>query len=135
MSLTEKERADLFHALTWDAKRFGQELADTAYARGLAVTNTDDGSTKPIPITATPVLIEGDELKRRQGLAAQIASATLKMSNLVLRDAGRRDLVFDGLSPLEKELASATFQSTSGAGTTSTPLPSRPLARTPRPST
>lgn len=118
MSLTEKERADLFHALTWDAKRFGQELADTAYARGLAVTNKDDGSTRPIPITATPVLIEADELKRRQGLAAQIASATLKMSNLVLRDAGRRDLVFDGLSPLEKELASATFQGLTTLATT-----------------
>lgn len=110
MSLTEKDRNDLLFALKWDAKRFGQELADTAYQRGLAVTNKDDGTTKPIPITATPVLIDGDELKRRQGLAAKIASATLKMAHLVLKDAGRRDLVFDGLSPLEQQLAEATFR-------------------------
>ncbi|MFO0599170.1 MAG: hypothetical protein U0228_27935 [Myxococcaceae bacterium] len=117
-TLTEKDRADLTHALTWDAKRFGQELADTAYARGLAVTNKDDGTTKPIPITATPVIIDGAELKRRQDLAAKISSATMKMSNLVLRDAGRRDLVLDGLSPLEKELAQKTFEHLSTLVTT-----------------
>lgn len=111
MPLTEKERGDLFHALTWDAKHFGRELSDTAYARGLAVTNKDDGSTKPIPITSTPVVIDGEELKRRQDLSARISSATLKMSRLVLKDAGRRDQVLDGLSPLEKELATKTFES------------------------
>ncbi|MFT3709127.1 MAG: hypothetical protein QM817_15900 [Archangium sp.] len=110
MPLTEKERGDLFHALTWDAKHFGRELSDTAYARGLAVTNKDDGTTKPIPITSTPVIVDEVELKRRQDLAAKLSSATLKMARLVLKDAGRRDLVLDGLSPLEKELATATFE-------------------------
>lgn len=110
MSLTEKERSELVDALTWDAKRFGQQLADTAYARGLAVTNKDDGSTKPIPITATPMIIDQEELSRRQQLAARIASATLKMARAVLKSEGRRDLVFHGLSPLEQELARATFE-------------------------
>lgn len=110
MSLTEKERSELFDALTWDAKRFGQELADTAYARGLAVTNKDDGSTKAIPITATPMIIDAEELARRQQLAARIASATLKMARAVLKSEGRRDLVIGGLSPLEQQLALATFE-------------------------
>ena len=110
MSLTDKERADLFHALTWDARRFGQELADTAYARGLAVTNKDDGSTKAIPITATPVLITEAELKRRQELAARISAATLKMSRAVLANPERSELVLGGLSPLEKGFAATTFE-------------------------
>ncbi len=110
MSLTEKERADLRNALTWDAKRFGQELADTAYARGLAVTNKDDGSTKAIPITATPVIIDEPELRRRQELSAKISSATLKMSRMVLADPDRSELVLGGLSPLEKGFAATTFE-------------------------
>ncbi|MFZ5445533.1 MAG: hypothetical protein ACOZQL_36415 [Myxococcota bacterium] len=110
MSLTEKERSELLAALTHDAKRFGQELADTAYARGLAVTNKDDGSTKPIPITATPVLIDAAELQRRQQLSARISSATLKMSRAILASEEKQDLVFGGLSPLEQELAKATFR-------------------------
>lgn len=110
MSLTEKERSDLRNALTWDAKRFGQELADTAYARGLAVTNKDDGSTKAIPITATPVIIDEPELRRRQELSARISSATLKMSRAVLSNPDRSELVLGGLSPLEKGFAATTFE-------------------------
>jgi hypothetical protein len=108
-SLTDAERAELLAALTQDAKHFGCELADTAYARGLAVTNKDDGSTKPIPITATPVILEAAELARRQALAARISSATLKMSRAVLASEARRELVLGGLSPLERSLAEATF--------------------------
>lgn len=117
MSLTPKERDELFNALTWDAKHFGQTLADTAYARGLAVTNKDDGSTKPIPITATPVIIDAEELARRQQLAQRISSATLKMSRAVLASEGRRDLVLNGLSPLERSLAEATFEQLSTLAT------------------
>jgi hypothetical protein len=109
MFLNQKERADLFAALLHDAKHFGPALAQTAYERGLAVTNLDDGSTKPIPITATPVLIDPDELTRRRALAAQLASATLKMARHVLATEGLRGLVLDGLSPLERRFAQATF--------------------------
>jgi hypothetical protein len=110
MSLTDQERDELLQALAHDAKHFGQELADTAYARGLAVTNRADGTTKPIPITATPVLIDAAELARRQALAAQLSSATLKMSRAVLASEARRELVYGGLSPLEQSLARATFE-------------------------
>lgn len=109
LMITDAERTELVDALERDAGRFGQQLADTAYARGLAVTNKDDGSTKPIPITATPVIIHKFELDRRQKLATLIASATVKMARAVL-SGPRRGVVLEGLSPLERELALATFQ-------------------------
>ena len=115
--MTAKDHAELLQALRFDAKHFGPELANTAYARGLAVTSKDDGSTKPIPITATPVIIEGGELKRRQRIAELLSSATLKMSRAVL-DGLHRDVVFNGLSPLEQLMAEATSQRLSTLVTT-----------------
>lgn len=109
MSLSPAERTELIDALTRDAGRFGEELARTAYARGLAVTKKEDGTTRPIPITATPVILDTAELARRQVLSARISSATLKLSRLVL-SGERAGLVLDGLSPLERELAKATFE-------------------------
>jgi hypothetical protein len=108
MSLSPADRKELFDALTRDAKLFGPQLAQSAYERGLAVTKPD-GSTKPIQVTATPVLIDEAELARRQHLAALLASATLKMSRHVLQ-SDHQALVLDGLSPLERELAKATFE-------------------------
>lgn len=108
MTLSPADRKELFDALTHDAKRFGPDLARIAYERGLAVTKPD-GTTKPIQITATPVLIDEAELKRRQHLAALLSSATLKMSRHVLGSTEYQALVLDGLSPLERELAIATF--------------------------
>ena len=107
--MTPKDHDELLQALRFDAKHFGPELANTAYARGLAVTDKDDGSTKPIPITATPVIVEGAELQRRQQVSALLSSATLKMSRAVL-DGLHRDVVFAGLSPLEQLMAEATYQ-------------------------
>jgi len=108
MSLSPADQVELFDALKSDAKRFGEALARTAYARGLAVTKKEDGTTKPIPVTATPVVIDAAELARRQALASRISSATLKLSRWVL-SGERAGLVLDGLSPLERELAKATF--------------------------
>ncbi len=105
--MTPKDHDELLQALRFDAKHFGPELANTAYARGLAVTK-DDGSTKPIPITATPVIVDGAELQRRQKISALLSSATLKMSRAVL-DGLHRDVVFNGLSPLEQLMAEATY--------------------------
>jgi len=107
MSMTQKDHDELLKALRFDAKHFGPELANTAYARGLAVT-LQDGSTKPIPITATPVIVESAELHRRQKISALLSSATLKMSRAVL-DGLHRDIVFGGLSPLEQLMAEATY--------------------------
>ncbi|MEW5741597.1 MAG: hypothetical protein AB1938_21950 [Myxococcota bacterium] len=117
MTWSAGDQQELLSALQRDAGRFGEELAATAYQRGLAVTKKEDGSTRPIPITATPVILPAQELARRQRLAARIASATLKLSRLVL-STERAGLVLDGLSPLERELAQATFASLSTLVTT-----------------
>jgi hypothetical protein len=117
MTLSAGEEAQLLAALRNDAARFGEELAATAYQRGLAVTKAEDGTTKPIPITATPVILPTQELARRQRLAAAISSATLKLSRLVL-SGERAGLVLDGLSPLERELARATFEALGTLATT-----------------
>jgi hypothetical protein len=108
--LTPSEAQKLNDVLSYDSKHFGPELAKLAFERGLAVTDKTTGETKAIPITATPYIIDENELKRRQEIAAQLASATLKMANLSLHDAALRPFVFDGLSPLEKSLAEATFK-------------------------
>ena len=52
----------LLEALRRAAKHFGPELAATAYDRGLAVTDKTTGQTKPIPITATPVVLPKAEV-------------------------------------------------------------------------
>jgi hypothetical protein len=96
-------------ALERDASQFGPALATLAAERGLAVTRKEDGGIKPIPVTATPVVIERGELSRRQRLAALLSSAGLKMSRAVL-NGFRREIVFPGLSPLERQLANATFR-------------------------
>lgn len=86
------------------APDFARELAGTAYARGLAVTRPD-GSTTPIALTATPAVIDDDELRRRQRVAARLSSAGLKMSRAALRDDELAATLLGGLSPLEAELA------------------------------
>lgn len=108
--MTKATIDDLRALLERDAKHFGPTLAKLAAERGLAVTKKEDGSIRPIPITATPVIVESAELARRQRLAALLASAGLKMSRAVLEGL-RRDVVFNGLSPLEQQLAQATFRS------------------------
>ncbi len=107
-TLTGQERDELFGALVEDAPRFGPALARLAYERGLAVTDKATGATKPIPVTATPVVLDAQELKRRLRLSALLASAGLKMSRAVLAGP-RKDVVLSGLSPLERQLAQATF--------------------------
>ncbi|MBK7863977.1 MAG: hypothetical protein IPJ65_36300 [Archangiaceae bacterium] len=102
-------RPDLLAALKTDAKHFGPLLAERAYTRGLAVTNRESGATKAIPITATPVIIARAELQRRLKLSAHLASAGAKMAHAVLKGPARA-LVLDGLSPLERTLALATFE-------------------------
>jgi hypothetical protein len=101
--------SELLQALTKDAKRFGPTLAEAAYRKGLAVTSKVDGSTRPIPITATPVVLSRSELGRRLTLSAHLASAGAKMAYAVLKGPTRA-LLLDALSPLERRLAETTFQ-------------------------
>ncbi|HEX8438493.1 hypothetical protein [Archangium sp.] len=107
---------ELLEVLRRQAVHFGPELARTAYARGLAVTQKD-GSTRPIPVTATPVILDAAEIRRRATLSALLASATVKMTRAALAGA-QRELILGGLSPLERELTERTFASVSRLATT-----------------
>lgn len=98
---------DLGERLRGEARHFGPELAQKAYERGLAVTSPD-GSTRPIPITATPMVIEEAELRRRVALSALLASAAFKMARSTLAGP-ERELLLSALSPLERALAEQTF--------------------------
>jgi len=89
------------------AAAFGPGLARLSAERGLALTR-NDGSTQPIPITATPVVRDGQKLRRRAALSAHISSATFKLSRAVLAGPDR-ELLLGALSPLERRLAEATF--------------------------
>ena len=72
---------ELMDVLRRQAHYFGPELAKTAYQRGLAVTKPD-GSTQPIPITATPVILDAEEIKRRALLSAEaVAWRAVSQSN------------------------------------------------------
>ncbi len=106
----------LFDILRREAPRFGPALAAATLARGLAVT-AKDGSLRPIPVTATPVIIEERELEHRVNLAALLASAGLKMSRAVLSGAAP-GLLLSALSPLERVLAEATWKSARTLATT-----------------
>ncbi|MBS1148803.1 MAG: hypothetical protein H6Q89_501 [Myxococcaceae bacterium] len=107
----------LLEALRSGARHFGPELATTAYQRGLAVTDKASGETRPIPITATPVVLPKAELDRRQQLAARLSSATLKMSRAVCLGSAS-ELVLGALSPLERKLCEATVAQTDTLVTT-----------------
>ncbi|MBN1204816.1 MAG: hypothetical protein JXB05_07825 [Myxococcaceae bacterium] len=99
---------ELLEVLRFQAPKFGAELARTAHGRGLAVTQKD-GTTRPIPITATPVILDAAEIRRRAELAAKLSSATLKMADAVL-NGGSRDVLLGALSPLERSIAERTWQ-------------------------
>lgn len=99
---------ELHGALRREAHAFGPTLAALAAGRGLAFTNPD-GTTRPLPISATPVVLAGAELSRRVELAALLASAGAKMARAALRGP-ERELLLRGLSPLERRTAEATFE-------------------------
>jgi len=94
----------------------GGVLARSAYAKGLAVTSLD-GSTRPIPITATPVIVEQREIDRRAELSERLSSAAVKMARSVLAGSDR-DLLLGALSPLERSFAEQTYASANLFATT-----------------
>ncbi len=107
---------ELFEVLRFQAPKFGAELARTAYERGLAVT-LPDGTTHPIPITATPVILEATEIHRRSELTARLSTATLKMADAVLNGSSS-EVLLGPLSPLERALAERTWKHLSRLATT-----------------
>lgn len=96
----------LVEAVRAQAPQFAAQLARTAFTRGLAVT-AKDGARRPIPVTATPVVLEAGEVRRRAELARRLASATVKVSRAVVLGE-ERELLLGALSPLERQLAEAT---------------------------
>lgn len=107
---------ELLEVLRFQAPKFGAELAQTAYKRGLAVT-AKDGTTRPIPVTATAVILDAAEIRRRSELAAKLSSATLKMADAVL-NGGTAEVLLGALSPLERSIAERTWKHVSRLATT-----------------
>lgn len=100
----------LIAALRRDAPHFGPELATRSVERGLAFTNLD-GSTRPLSISATPVVLPESELANRLALAELLTSAATKMARATLAGPDR-ELLLAGLSPLERRTAELTYAST-----------------------
>jgi len=103
---TQQAPHPLSEALARHAKTFGPKLAEAAYSRGLAVTQKD-GTTKPIPTTATPVVVPLAELRRRVRLSAAIASASVKMARAVTAGPAR-ELLLGCMAPLERSVVETT---------------------------
>ncbi len=104
---------DILHA---DARRFGPTLAEAAYRRGLAVTQKD-GTTRPIPVTATPVILPAAEIRRRAEASRAISSAALKVARWVL-GGDEPERILGALSPLERKMADATWRNVRTLATT-----------------
>jgi hypothetical protein len=107
---------ELIETLRREAKAFGPTLSKTAHARGLLVTDKD-GSTRPIPITATPVILDAEEIKRRAHLSAHLSSAAFKMAKAVLSSSAR-DVLAAALSPVERSIMEKTFNQIARLATT-----------------
>jgi len=106
----------LLEALPPFAASDGSALARSAYAMGLAVTRPD-GSTRAIPITATPIVADRRRIQERAELSARLSSAAVKMARAMLASEDR-DLLAAALSPLERKLAECTYQAARRFATT-----------------
>jgi hypothetical protein len=108
--MTSAHIKELVEVLRRECGRFGPELARLSTQRGLAFTNPD-GTIRPLPISATPVVLPQAELSRRVGLAALLASAAEKMARTIL-SGPQKEMLLSGLSPLERQTAEKTFRGT-----------------------
>ncbi|MCP3142575.1 hypothetical protein [Pyxidicoccus xibeiensis] len=99
---------EFIDVLRSQARHIAPELAKVSYQRGLAVTQKD-GATRPIPITATPVVLDAAEIRRRAELSARLSSANLKMARAILGGEDAQVLL-GALSPLERSLAERTWR-------------------------
>lgn len=106
----------LLDILRLDARHFGPAMAQDAYERGLAVTQKD-GTTRAIPVTATPVILTAEEIRRRVHASTLLSRATFKMAATVLGGEDK-ELLLSSLSPLERRIAEATFPHLASLATT-----------------
>lgn len=90
------------HASAW-----GSSLAERAAHAGLAVTQPD-GTRRPIPIGALPVILSDEEIAHRTALAAHLVSATAKAARWRMASS-RRDAVLSALGSAEQRLVQATW--------------------------
>jgi len=88
-----------FQALADCARAIAPRLFALASQGGLAVTRAD-GSTQPIPVGATPVVLDAAEVARRRDVSALLASAGFKMAQAVVQSPDRAWLL-DSLGPIE----------------------------------
>jgi hypothetical protein len=91
-----------FQALRRAATAIAPHLAALAYARGLAVTRPD-GSTQPIPVGATAVVLPEADIAARRKTSALLASAGFKMAQAVVQGPERAWLL-DSLGPIERRI-------------------------------
>jgi hypothetical protein len=106
----------LLEVLRRQAASDGAALAHSASKKGLAVTNPD-GSTRPIPITATPVIADSRQIRQRADLSARLSSAAVKMARSILAGPDR-ELISGALSPREKRIAEKTYATANRLATT-----------------
>ena len=93
---------DPFQDLRPLAGTYATALAGEAFSRGLATT-APDGTRKPIPPGATPVVLPGRVIAERHQLAHTLAGAGFRMAQAIVLGPSR-ELLLRALSPLERRL-------------------------------
>lgn len=88
------------------AAAIGTRLSQRAASAGLAVTQAD-GTIRPIPIGAIPVVLSDDQIRRRRELATDLTAATAKAARWRLAGS-QRATVAAALSPAEQRLVDAS---------------------------
>jgi hypothetical protein len=101
-----------FQALLEYAPAVAPRVAALAARGGLAVTRPD-GTTQPIPVGATPVVLDGRDVASRRDIAAKIASAGFKMAEAVVQGPDRA-LLLDSLGPIERRIVEVAAPSLRG---------------------
>jgi hypothetical protein len=101
-----------FQALLEYAPAIAQRVAALAARGGLAVTRPD-GTTQPIPVGATPVVLDARDMVSRRDVSARIASAGFKMAEAVVQGPDRA-LLLDSLGPIERRVVEVAAPSLRG---------------------
>src|SRR5687767_11321855 len=96
------ERAMAVERASTPATAGGAALATRAFELGLAVTRAD-GSRRPIPIGAEPVVLDRDEIARRSAISGTLVAATAKVARAVL-GGPHREAWLGALRPIERRL-------------------------------
>ncbi|HZH02231.1 MAG TPA: hypothetical protein VEY30_00520 [Myxococcaceae bacterium] len=88
--------------LAAEAAHEGITLARRALGAGLAVTG-EKKERHAIPLSATPVILDADDIRRRGELARSLGSASVKLAQAAVEEG--RSTLLAALSPLELAMA------------------------------